>query len=586
MDKELYIIRDEIVNRVLTISIFFIVPLHLAELIKVTEFSWDPVQTFFLFTTSTLVATWIFRRKVGLKSKFQVFSVVFILAGIGSVLQSGLMGAYIFFFIPSLLAVIVYGKKIGIYYCLITTFLFAIIGFGFSTGALQPLIQFDKYHSTASVWVTAVIGFLYFIMLIIFSSDKLYTHLINTLNDKTSALNQYQLGENRLQKIMDNMPAVVFLKDSNSVYRYTNTNFRATHDIELPIKGKSDFDIFTKEMAEQFRIDDKQVYQTGLPIKKENEFTINSSKRYFLTQKILLQAEGSEDELLGIGIDITEQKQLENELIQHKNNLEEKVEERTIKLASTNEELNARKSQLEKTIDQLKHTQSQLVHSEKMASLGVLSAGIAHEINNPLNFIQGGAHGLKGELTKDENNKTDINYLLNIIFEGVRRAKQIVQSLNRFSRSGDGEMTEFDVHEIIDHCLVMLNTKFKHKVKVHKNYCSQKSLILGNESKLFQLFLNVLTNAEQAIDVNGNIHIDTSIENTNLIIIIKDDGCGIMDEDLSKILDPFFTTKAPGEGTGLGLSITHNIIQEHGGEISIKSKFNLGTEVLIKIPVL
>jgi signal transduction histidine kinase/ligand-binding sensor domain-containing protein len=282
-----------------------------------------------------------------------------------------------------------------------------------------------------------------------------------------------------------------------------------------------------------------------------------------------------------------------NGLNQQKKNLEIEVGARTKEVELQRdeiliqaEELRAANSELENSLSNLKKTQNQLAHSDKMASLGVLSAGIGHEINNPLNFIQGGAHGIAGELSKDEINKTDINDLLNIIYEGVKRAKEIVKSLSRFSRSGDDQMAECEVHEIIDHCLVMLNNKFKHKVEVHKSYCSQKPLISGNDSKLHQLFLNVLTNAEQAIDVNGNIYIDTSIENTNLIITIKDDGCGISDENLSKILDPFFTTKPPGEGTGLGLSITHNIIQEHGGEIAIKSKFNLGTEILMKMPVL
>lgn len=273
--------------------------------------------------------------------------------------------------------------------------------------------------------------------------------------------------------------------------------------------------------------------------------------------------------------------------------LEEKVEERTIRLKEANDKLedknvaiSIQKQELEKSLSNLKLTQNKLVHSEKMASLGVLSAGIGHEINNPLNFIQGGSIGIKTGLSRDDINKNDISKWLDIINEGVRRAKEIVISLSHFSRKGDDQMTECQVHEIIDHSLVMLNNKFKHKVKIHKDYCSQAPLILGNDGKLHQLFLNVLSNAEQAIEGNGNIHIDTSVENANLMISIKDDGCGIPEKDLPKVLDPFFTSKSPGEGTGLGLSITHNIIQEHGGEITINSKHKIGTEILIKVPAL
>ncbi len=294
-----------------------------------------------------------------------------------------------------------------------------------------------------------------------------------------------------------------------------------------------------------------------------------------------------------ISRDITDKKQIEQELEKYREHLESLVQERTEELAaaneeltSTNEELLNQRQELEAVLLNLQNTQKQLVQSEKMASLGILASGIAHEINNPLNFIKGGVFGIESYLKENlEEHIDELNPLLDGINEGICRASDIVKSLNHYNRREDTKMVETDIHSIIDNCLVMLKNQIRNRIEVEKNYTLKKYELLGNEGKLHQVILNVLSNAVQAIDKKGTIKIRTFIKRKQFRLQVKDSGCGISEENLDKILDPFFTTKEPGKGTGLGLSITHNILQEHNGSIEFSSKQNIGTTVLITLPL-
>lgn len=294
-----------------------------------------------------------------------------------------------------------------------------------------------------------------------------------------------------------------------------------------------------------------------------------------------------------ISRDITDKKQIEQELEKYREHLESLVQERTEELAaaneeltSTNEELLNQRQELEAVLLNLQNTQKQLVQSEKMASLGVLASGIAHEINNPLNFIKGGVFGIESYLKENlEEHIDELNPLLDGINEGICRASDIVKSLNHYNRREDTKMVETDIHSIIDNCLVMLKNQIRNRIEVEKNYTLTKYELLGNEGKLHQVILNILSNAVQAIDKKGTIKIRTFVKGKQFRLQVKDSGCGISEENLDKILDPFFTTKEPGKGTGLGLSITHNILQEHNGSIEFNSKQNKGTTVLITLPL-
>lgn len=297
--------------------------------------------------------------------------------------------------------------------------------------------------------------------------------------------------------------------------------------------------------------------------------------------------------LLAVVSDIDEKKWNAIQLEKYKTHLEELVQERTKQveaaneeLLATNEELLAQSEELQITLDELKQTQEKLIHSEKMASLGVLSAGVAHEINNPLNFIQGGLTGIEEYLSEHKlSDNNDIKVMLDAMNEGVERASTIVTSLNHFSHQGESKTEVCSVESIIDNCLVILHNSLKEKIKLIKDYQTSDIKIQCNDGKLHQAFLNLINNAEQAIMEKGTIKISTRSEVNSLQIIIKDNGCGISNDLISRITEPFFTTKAPGNGTGLGLSITYNIIKEHDGNLEFNSEEGAGTTVLVTLPI-
>jgi len=303
---------------------------------------------------------------------------------------------------------------------------------------------------------------------------------------------------------------------------------------------------------------------------------------------------------------MTEKKLALIEIEKYQNNLEKLVAEQTNDLEAANEELKStneelrstneelydkneiidkQNSELKITMQHLQETQSNLIQAEKMASLGVLTAGVAHEINNPLNYIMGGYVGLENYINEKGLQHDEIfPTLLNSIKLGVDRATDIVKGLSQFSRDNDTYIEDCDIHMIINNCVVMLNHQLKDRIDIFKNFSNESIKTIGNVGKLHQAFSNVLINSIQAIDKKGTISLSTNKIGKNCIIEISDSGCGITSEILPKITDPFFTTKDPGKGTGLGLSITYNIIRDHKGKIEFYSELNKGTTVKITLP--
>ncbi|MCB0804679.1 MAG: HAMP domain-containing histidine kinase [Bacteroidales bacterium] len=268
-------------------------------------------------------------------------------------------------------------------------------------------------------------------------------------------------------------------------------------------------------------------------------------------------------------------------------------------------------------ITRMKAMQEQMINSEKMASLGQLTAGIAHEINNPINFVSSNINPLKtdlielkelcarykhlhdaedpvGELKKieDFSSEIDPDFLYNEIEtliagieEGAGRTKQIVLGLRSFSRVDEDEFKKADLHEGLESTLMLLKNKIKNRIEVHKAYgkIQEVECIPG---KINQVFMNILNNAAEAIPDKGNIYIKTGlISPKNAVFIsIRDDGPGMTEGIRRRVFEPFFTTKEIGKGTGLGLSISYGIIEKHGGNIRVESSPGKGTEFIITLP--
>ncbi len=250
------------------------------------------------------------------------------------------------------------------------------------------------------------------------------------------------------------------------------------------------------------------------------------------------------------------------------------------------EELISQKEELSMALKELSEAQDQIIQSEKMASLGVLSAGIAHEINNPLNYIQGGISMLDGLDFNNHKDHEQIKELIALIKQGVKRAGDIVLSLNEFSHHSNIAKEPCSANHIIKNCLSMLQHQIREGIKVFENFSNEDYQIKGNNGQLHQVFLNILTNAIQSIEKQGYLTIRTLKDNNHIAIEISDTGHGIDPKILSKITEPFFTTKAPGKGTGLGLSIAYNIVKDHNGTIDFKSEVDKGTKVILRFPII
>jgi len=269
-------------------------------------------------------------------------------------------------------------------------------------------------------------------------------------------------------------------------------------------------------------------------------------------------------------------------------------------LEKTNAELDVKNRDLQKLYDELRNTQAQLIHSEKMASLGQLVAGISHELNNPIGFIYSNIKQLQQYTGRIENfvqslpEQTaelkhvrqilpDIKGLISDTISGSHMIKELVANLRNFSHLDRAKWEITDIHQGLESSIKILMPQFKHQLKIHKSYHA-KGQIACNPGQLNQVFLNILANAAQAVGEKGNIWIETSDMDNNLVIKFRDDGIGMEKDVLSKIFDPFFTTKKVGEGTGLGLSISYSIIQNHGGKIQASSEPGKGTTFSIILP--
>ena len=238
---------------------------------------------------------------------------------------------------------------------------------------------------------------------------------------------------------------------------------------------------------------------------------------------------------------------------------------------------------LTKTLKELKDTQLKLINSEKMASLGQLVAGVAHEINTPVASIKS-----NNEITKKLISKIKDDEILNLLKEineidgeAIDRINRLVVSLRKFVRLDEAELQEADINKEIDLTLDLIRHETKNRIEIVKNY-SKLPPVKCYPNMLNQVFMNILVNAVHAIKDRGTITIDTNYKNDNLSVKIKDTGCGIKEPD--KIFFAGYTTKGVGVGTGLGLAISQKIIEKHKGKISVKTKINEGSEFTITIP--
>jgi len=288
--------------------------------------------------------------------------------------------------------------------------------------------------------------------------------------------------------------------------------------------------------------------------------------------------------------------------------LRRRVEEVTELNLGLERKVAERTRELERALAELQASRAELVHAEKMASVGRLAAGVAHEINNPLNFmanslpplqaLAGDARAVLELLSQGRSEEAgaearrrrlfeslqDVDDLLRLLRNGTQRTQQIVRGLRDFSRRDDDEpVRPVDVAALVDETLAMLRHELKDRVEVVRDLAPD-STVPGRAGALAQVLLNLVANAAQAIPGKGTITVATRRDEWAFSIVVRDTGSGIAPEVLPKIFEPFFTTREVGRGTGLGLAIVHGIVERHGGRIRVRSEPGLGTEFTVELP--
>ncbi len=233
-------------------------------------------------------------------------------------------------------------------------------------------------------------------------------------------------------------------------------------------------------------------------------------------------------------------------------------------------------------ITQRVRLEEQMVQTEKLTSLGLLAAGVAHEVNTPLAVISNYIQMLAKQIPADDPRQKTIERIVKQTF----RASEIVNNLLNFSRTGAAEFVEVNLNSVLEETLTLVQHPFKTaQVNVIKNYTEQLPPVLGSITRLQQVFLNLFMNARDAMPSGGMLEVRTGAHNGSVAVEVTDTGLGIPAENLHRIFDPFFTTKATGRGTGLGLSVSYGIIKEHAGKVDVRSTPGKGTSFRLEFPV-
>lgn len=426
-----------------------------------------------------------------------------------------------------------------------------------------------------------------------------------------------------LSSTIDSTTDILFFKDLHGVYLGCNPAF--TEFIGKPresIIGFTDYDLFPFEIADFFREQDRQMLTLGSSRNNEEWVNYPDGRRVLLETKKspLYDQHGQVIGLIGISRDITERKQLEEMLHLQTEQLEQEMAERQ----KAQEALQARAGELEslnltlesRVQEELRKNREKdgiLLQQDKLASIGQLAAGVAHEINNPMGFIMSNLSTLKEygtaltsyhrALEEQQQNGTgeapglqqlaqdlDIPYILENMqpligesLEGADRVKRIVQDLKDFARIDENRFVNADLNQLVQSTINIVRNEIKYVADLELDL-DEHAHITCIPQQINQVITNLLVNAAQAIDKHGQIIITTRKHGERVVLMVRDTGSGMTEEVRRKIFDPFFTTKDVGKGTGLGLAICYDIIQKHQGEIEVESKPGTGTLFKVWLP--
>jgi len=384
--------------------------------------------------------------------------------------------------------------------------------------------------------------------------------MVRDITERQQREQAFQREVSRYMAMIDTVPAMVYLKDIDHRYIVANKAFCDTVGKGLDeVMGKTDYDIFPLEKADEYHKSDKIVMAEDRRV-IDHEQSIKDvggeAKWISITRVPVHDSQGPVLGVVGLVQDVTE----------------------------------------------YRRSREQLIQSDKLAAIGTLAAGVAHEINNPIGFISSNLNTMNKYLKKmnsyiertgteeDEDKEAILEILTDFVnavdesTEGTTRVKNIVANLKSFSRIDRAEKEHANINEGIESTLNIVWNELKYHCKVEKDFGDIPDLYCI-PNQLNQVYMNLLLNAGHATKgQSGLINIRTWADDANIYVSVKDNGVGIPEENVKKIFEPFFTTKEVGQGTGLGLSLAFDIIKKHGGNIEVKSEVDVGTEFIVALP--
>ena len=434
---------------------------------------------------------------------------------------------------------------------------------------------------------------------------RLLAHLENELAERRKAEVALRNAEEFYHSLVESLPASILRKDLEGRFTFGNQNFCNALGITSldQIVGKTDYDFYPRAMADKFRADDRRVIESDSVLEAvEENLSAQGERRFVQVIKTSLHdLKGRPIGVQGIFWDVTERKRAEEQLLLKNVQLQE--------MARSEREAHA----------QLKQAQSQLVQQEKLASLGQIVAGVAHEINNPVAFVSNNVAvlgrdvgemrdilALYGEADRliatgmpdlaariaEYRERVDLAYTLNNIQgllhrsrDGLKRIQQIVGHLRLFAHLDEGEVNEADLNDGIESTAAIIVGHARKKQIQLAMDLGPLPPVICNAARINQVVMNLLTNAIDACSDGGQVSVRTRKADQGVTIEVSDTGCGIPPEVRDRIFDPFFTTKPVGQGTGLGLSISYGIIKDHDGAIDVRSEPGHGSHFVVSLPL-
>jgi PAS domain S-box-containing protein len=426
------------------------------------------------------------------------------------------------------------------------------------------------------------------------SGEEFIVGVIEDITERNKLEALIRRSKEQMMALLDGIPDLVWLKDNGGKCIAANKPFAQTFGLKIEqVIGKNDHELWPQELALKYVQEDAEVMATKARKMIVDQIVSGDGnvELFEIIKTPILNLNGAVVGVSGIAHNITHRRRAEEALL--------------------------------KSYEDLKKAKDQLVQSEKMASIGQLAAGVAHEINNPVGYISSNlevmvrymsaylqmvelvdklkgavdrkawteVEGLMGEIEtlKEVSNLNfiveDSQILLKQSQEGMMRIEKIVSDLKNFSREETRWADDrVQIEDIWDAALNLTNNELKYKVDLKRNY-GLTPPVQCSVQKMQQVFINLLTNAAQAIQERGTVEITTYEKNGRVVSEISDSGVGISQENMKRVFDPFFTTKPAGKGTGLGLSISYELVKKQKGEITVMSQPGQGTTFIISLPL-